>query len=257
MTDQVLDLPTSAEGGFRIGDVFSRSFSVFGRRFLPFVATTAVITSPILLLPLLNGLAGPRNVAPGKPDTRLEVVGFAVTFLTFALQYLAQAVVLSAAFQDMRGRANKLRDSAWIGITRLLPLAGTLIVTWLAIGLCWIVLAFPGIMVFTMTAVVIPVCVIEKRGPFASMSRSTELTKGNRWRILAIYLVSTLVTLLVSVTFSVLIVDLVGPWLGVFTSFVVSAVITTFTSILNTVVYHDLRVAKEGLDTDSIAAVFD
>ncbi len=33
--------------------------------------------------------------------------------------------------------------------------------------------------------------------------------------------------------------------------------VVAFGSIVGVVVYHDLRVAKEGIDTDRIAAVFD
>ena len=40
-------------------------------------------------------------------------------------------------------------------------------------------------------------------------------------------------------------------------SLVWSALWGAFYAILAVVTYHDLRVAKEGLDTDQIAAVFD
>jgi hypothetical protein len=36
-----------------------------------------------------------------------------------------------------------------------------------------------------------------------------------------------------------------------------SAFVGAFSAILGVVIYHDLRVAKEGVDTDQIAAVFD
>jgi hypothetical protein len=38
---------------------------------------------------------------------------------------------------------------------------------------------------------------------------------------------------------------------------VLQSVLGAFTSVVGVVMYHDLRVAREGLDTDRIAAVFD
>ena len=40
-------------------------------------------------------------------------------------------------------------------------------------------------------------------------------------------------------------------------SLIWSAIWTTFPAIPVVVTYHDLRVAKEGIDTDQIAAVFE
>jgi hypothetical protein len=45
--------------------------------------------------------------------------------------------------------------------------------------------------------------------------------------------------------------------LGKVVNMVWSAVWTAFFAIVIVVTYHDLRVAKEGVDTDQIAAVFE
>jgi len=41
----------------------------------------------------------------------------------------------------------------------------------------------PGLIVFTMWFVATPACVVERLGPFRSMGRSRQLTKGHRWKI--------------------------------------------------------------------------
>jgi hypothetical protein len=43
--------------------------------------------------------------------------------------------------------------------------------------------------------------------------------------------------------------NIVGLWIW-------SAIFTAFSAIVTTIIYHDLRVAKEGVDTEQIAAVF-
>ena len=57
----------------------------------------------------------------------------------------------------------------------------------LAVGVCAglaaILLVIPGIIVWCIYAVAIPVCVVERRGVSASLKRSSFLTRGNRWRI--------------------------------------------------------------------------
>ena len=48
-----------------------------------------------------------------------------------------------------------------------------------------------------------------------------------------------------------------GVTIGLVANLLWSALIGAFSAILGVVTYHDLRVAKEGVDTDQIAAVFD
>jgi hypothetical protein len=45
--------------------------------------------------------------------------------------------------------------------------------------------------------------------------------------------------------------------IGLIANLIWSALVGAFSAILGVVIYHDLRVAKEGVDTDQIAAVFD
>jgi hypothetical protein len=44
---------------------------------------------------------------------------------------------------------------------------------------------------------------------------------------------------------------------GAILGFVMQSVVSAFTTLAAVVMYHDLRVAKEGVDTNRIAAVFD
>jgi hypothetical protein len=118
-------------------------------------------------------------------------------------------------------------------------------------------LIVPGVMAITMLFVVIPVCVVEGLGPGASIKRSRELTKGQRWRILGIYLAPAIV-----ITICNLLLQRIG--LRVFGmpgyaagSFLVAAAGGSYQAIANIVTYHDLRAVKEGLQIEQLAAVFD
>jgi hypothetical protein len=47
-----------------------------------------------------------------------------------------------------------------------------------------------------------------------------------------------------------------GVWANIIGLWIWSAIVIAFGAIMTTIIYHDLRVAKEGVDTEQIAAVF-
>ena len=124
-------------------------------------------------------------------------------------------------------------------------------------GLAAIALLFPGFMVLTMLFVAAPVCVVERLGPFKSMGRSARLTKGHRWKIFGLWFATLLVEGIVQSVLTKLAVAGGASLLGTPVLVIWSAVYGAFSAVLAVVTYHDLRVAKEGVNTDQIASVFD
>jgi hypothetical protein len=247
MTDASLPLAHFAESDFSVGRVINRTASVFSRNFLPFCAVTALASLPTLLL--FKGGAG----VPTPRSAVLMLLGFALSII---LNTLSQAIVLYGAFQDMRGRPVSLSESLRVGWSRFFPIIGVAIsVTFLGM-LASIFFIFPGVMLFTMWYVATPACVVESLGPRRSMKRSSQLTKGYRWRIFGMMLAMWIPAMMVGGTISGLTLAL-GATLGLVLNLAWSAIWGAFYAILGVVAYHDLRVAKEGVDTEQIAAVFD
>jgi len=238
---------------FRVGNVFSRAWWVFSRNFFTFTLVTAFASVPSLLM-------------PANPLEHQGAAGLLVLLL-IVLGTLSQAVVLYAAFQVMRGRPVDLAESARIGLRRFFSIVGLAIVVSLLIALASALLLFPGVMLYTMWFVATPVCVVEQLGPFASMSRSRELTKGHRWKIFGLLLLLLIPAFIIGAIIGVVAVAITGGFLtlanamattvGQIVNLAWNAVWTAFFAILIVVAYHDLRVAKEGVDTDQIAAVFE
>ena len=245
---------------FRVGNVFSRAWWVFSRNFFSFTLVTAFASVPSLLMP---------RPTPGVPANPFDNLGIAsaLLLLLIVLGTLSQAVVLYAAFQVMRGRPVDLAESARIGLRRFFSIVGLAIVVSLLIALASALLLFPGVMLYTMWFVATPVCVVEQLGPFASMSRSRELTKGHRWKIFGLLLLLLIPAFIIGAIIGVVAVAITGGFLtlanamattvGQIVNLAWNAVWTAFFAILIVVAYHDLRVAKEGVDTDQIAAVFE
>jgi hypothetical protein len=259
MTDASLPAGRFTQSDFRIGNVFSRAWSVFSRNFLIFSLVTLVANLPSLFMP--RRLPGE---AIANPFQDLRTVGV-VIFILMVLSALSQAVLLYGAFEVMRGRPVNFGESLRIGLRRFFPIVGIAIVVVVLASMAAVLLIFPGIMLYVMWFVAAPVCVVERLGPFASMGRSRQLTKGHRWKIFGMLLLLLIPAIIIGA--------IVGAVMGAVGFLTVATAMSTtvaqivgliwkalwsaFLAILVVVTYHDLRVAKEGIDTDQIAAVFE
>src|SRR5215472_5480596 len=170
---------------------------------------------------------------------------------------LSQSMMIHGVFQDMRGRKFAIGVSIARGLRRFFPVIGTSIYAFFLVMIGMFLLIVPGFMAMMMLFVVIPACVVEGLGPGASIKRSRELTKGQRWRIFAIYLVPAIVG-----TVCNLLLQRIGlPAFGVpgysVGSFLVASIGGSYQAIANIVTYYDLRAIKEGLHIEQLAAVFE
>jgi hypothetical protein len=233
---------------FRIGDVLLRSWSVLSRNLPTFLVLSGIAS----LLPLLLQLFGPARPA-GRSFTWTDAVA---TLLDMVLSAFAQAIVVYAAFQDLRGRNVSPMESLSRGLARLLPVLGLSILVALAVGFGIVAFVIPGLIAIASLAVALPACVVERSGPFLSLSRSSDLTRGYRWPILGVAIALIIIGMIgdaligaaLSSTNALTITLATWAW----TTFAQS-----FQSVYAAILYHDLRAVKEGIGIEEIAAVFD
>ena len=121
----------------------------------------------------------------------------------------------------------------------------------------WVIaaIAIPGLMLYSALWVAVPAAVVERTGVVASMSRSATLTRGYRWRVFGIVLLLGLLNMTAG-WIATLPFDLGGTAHSV-AEFAVAAVFTAWSAVAAAVAYHDLRLEKEGIGVNEIAAVFD
>jgi hypothetical protein len=292
MTDISLPADRFSQGEFRIGRVFSRAWSLLARNFLKFMLVTVIAALPTLLIPRSSAANAANPFANIGAGTIGAMIG--AFLLLGILGALAHATILYAAAQSMRGQPVNLMASIQVALRRFFPLLGlgicllllfAVVLIGLSLGVFALsaisgdsvrtaisVLAVLGgivlIFLFYLTFfVATPACVIERLGPIRSMTRSRALTKGYRWKLLGLMLSIVLVLLLASVVVGVIafLVIFFGGTLptGLATSLslglniLMSGVWGAYFGIVVFVAYHDLRVAKEGIGTDQIAAVFE
>jgi hypothetical protein len=237
-------LPTSG-APFRIGVVLSKTFDLLSRHFGKFTLLTLVPMIPLLALAL---------VALGRPPSApFSALGVIAGLLTVVLSIVAQAMTLYGAFQAMRRQSFTIGQSLQVGFGRAVPVIGVALLVGLATGLASLLLLVPGLILMCMFYVAVPVCVIERPGVIASASRSAALTKGYRWSIFGLLLLVWVIAAVVGFVLT----RLGGGIVGALLHFAWQIVSIAFGAVLVAVVYHDLRVAKEGIDIESLVNVFD
>ena len=136
-------------------------------------------------------------------------------------------------------------------------MVGAALLVGILTGLAALALIVPGIMVACAFYVAVPACVIERIGPRASLKRSGELTRGNRWGVFGLVILVAVGTIILAGALAALGAVIGGAVLATIFTFVAEVVVEAFGAVVTAVVYHDLRVAKEGVDIDQIAGVFD
>src|SRR5262245_9938194 len=238
-----------AESDFRVGGVISRSASVLSRRFLTFFIVAMVALSPMVLL-----IWAP-TIWTTDPAQAFIMLGLRFVLL-MVLSTLSSAVILHAAFQDMRNRPVNLAESLKVGLSGFLPLmllspvaAAPLV---LSSTLQIIPVLILSLIFFTRWFVAVPACVVERLRLGKSLLRSRDLTKGHRGKIFGLVLLLLLLGLLVPLL--ELALSAVGGESSVVVGDLIStSIVGTTSSVIIAVTYHDLRAAKERIDIEQIA----
>ena len=269
---------TGGKGEFRVGGVIKRSFSILLTNAAPFGLLALLITVPGLLLAW--------GSAPPAPAAEAENYSINFSFgaefssiLDFFLAFVLMAALTYGSFQALKGRKGELFDYMAKGLTFVLPVlaiafvlvlllaalvalfAGTAVLGQQISNLLPII-ALPlivvlGFYVYIGLWAAIPVVVVERPGVFNALRRSWDLANGYRWRIFAVLLILIVIQMVLGAAVYILAAFLRNTALISIIGWVQSAFVSALFAVCATVGYHDLRVAKEGIGVDEIAAVFD
>jgi hypothetical protein len=263
----IADRP-AVNSNLRIGSVLAKTFSVFGRQFWKLLVLALPST---ILFYIYNIFVFPRLFTPLMQVTHsLVVYTFLVSYglsgiQRFAQETITEGMITYCAFQAIRGQPFTIGQSLARALRRLLPVVGVALSSAL-ITVLGAILLVPGAIAACVLYVAIPVCVIEKNGVFSSFGRSAALTKGNRWAIFGLLLLTGAVGLIVNIPLTYIVPLRIAAsgqnrtellWVLVVVRFAWFLVATAFGAVLTTTVYHDLRATNEGFDADKLAAVFD
>jgi hypothetical protein len=236
-----------------------------------------------LLLLWFTTLALARTTSAGAiPPAYFGTVVSLSVLVALSFNLICQAIILHVAFENMRNRSASIAEAMRVGLRRFFPL----LVLGIGIGILMMLvlsglsaatsaalplmsanaisrvaapivaglLGFAAIAIlYTTWFVAAAACIADRRGPFSALRRSAQLTKGHRWRIMGL----TLLLFIVLVIIRLLLSPPGGTIVTFLSHLTLSAVWGAFYAIVIAVCYHDLRVAKEGVDIEQIASVFD
>ena len=247
-------------GGVSVGGLLSTTFRVLSRNILPF----GIIAVVINLIPILMAMAlgqsfvtDPDALSSGFQEDFSSTFGLIAAWwlLSLLLGQFLTATLISGTVQDLRGERVHLGDCLGRAVRVIGPVMAVAILMLLAVFLGMILLLVPGIMVMVMLYVAVPVAVVERPGIFASLGRSRELTKGYRWHLFFVLVVVVGLSMVIQFVWNA--IPPLGWAIDLTAGVAIQAFVGALLSVVSAVAYLSLRQAKEGVDVDEIAAVFD
>ena len=258
-------------GSFEIGRVISRAFDVIANNAVTFLTLAVVMSLPTIAFRYFsafqsNQLAG--AFVPLGPNGYTSVAGTMALglFIYYIFANLLQAALTHGTIVALNGRKAGIGECLTTGLRHAIPLAVITFLASLGLILGFILLVVPFFILLTMWAVLTPVRVAEQTSIGETFSRSAELTSGFRWHIfglLVIYIVALwLVGLVVGLVSGITMIGSGGGIASFSTVYVVAngigTIITSlFGATLIASTYYELRMAKEGIGPEQLAAVFE
>ncbi|MCO5315079.1 MAG: hypothetical protein M9938_02790 [Solirubrobacterales bacterium] len=228
-----MNAATGSSGSLDIGGIFEMTTDLWKKTF-----GTVWIVALILLVPagIITGLL---NEGGGF----LQFIGSLVQMV--AGVWLAGAVVKVVEDARLDGRVDaSVGDLLGSVSSKIISLILLSIVLAILITIGYFLLIIPGVILTLMWIVTVPAMVVEDKGVFDSMSRSSDLTRDNRMRILGLGIL--LVIAYVAIIVAVFLLAAITPIIGIIVGIALTVIIYPWASIIVAVLYFDLREIKEG-----------
>jgi hypothetical protein len=263
--------PAPLERRFTVGGVVGRTVEVWWRHLLPFTLMSGVVYAPFAAAFALAGAVlaegAPGGALPpgGGGLARIGAAFAAASVATIALAVVQAGAVTVGTVRHLNGERARLGEMLSVGLRRGLPVVAAGFVVWLAVLAGTLLLVIPGVVVMVATSVAVPAAVVERKGAVGAFRRSLALTRGYRWPLFAAGFVLVVVVSVLSAigqAVASVLASLVLPAEHALAASLVlsqlgNALFSAIPTVGISVAYHDLRVAKEGVDTDALARVFE
>jgi len=244
-----------------LGELLDRSFFLYREHFLLFVGIIAVPTLVSLAFQLVGVAINPTGMKFSGLGIAWTILNWVIVLPIYATTHGATVLAVSKVHF---GQSTTVGESLSGIMGRVLGISFILFGIWMGVGIGFVLLIVPGIILWLMWSLAIPVTVLEDTGLADTARRSSELTKGSRWRIL---LICFLFVVLFYIMFLVFLTPLgvalsfymrtharhlgfplwylIGVPVGTFLS---SCLTGPLLSIALTLVYYDQKVRREAYD---------
>ena len=195
-----------------IGEVLSEAWNLYKRFLWQFFLTALVVFAVLDLLSALAAAAAGDSVAA-------EIFWAVIAFTIGIVGYFWVQGALVELVRDVRdGRADRSIGETYAAVRPRLPaLIAAGILAALGIGIGFLLLIVPGLILLTFWSMLVPVIVIEGSSAGDSFKRSFDVVRGDGWPVFGLILI-TFITVaiasgLIRLVFAPL-PDFLDDWLG-------------------------------------------
>lgn len=255
-----------------IGQILDQGFALYKRVFtatVPLLIGLQILTSPLSYQMLVAN----RNMQEllTSPDVEVAMSGIGELYGYIGIILLISLpLYMGLAFRIWKianGESSSLKDLMVVGLKRFIPFFFGMILFSLGVVFSSIFLLIPGIFLAIAWCLFPIANVVEGAGPIACLGRSYRLVKNNWWRTLAITGVVTIIMIALSgLSFLLVMFDMFGSvesvqdvakaaanasFISQFFSQIINAIVLPLNFCFYIVLYHDLKLRKEGDDVAS------
>jgi hypothetical protein len=260
---------TTALRPLSTGELLDRTFSLYRSHFGLFVGIFALPHLVVLAFQCVGlGFQSPGNQLANIFSTFFFSLG--ALFLTVIVSAASQAATVVAVSQVHLDRPASVMDSFSRVKGEIVGVIGLSMLVGLGVGFGLIALIVPGILLALMWSLAVPVKILENKGVTDAMSRSSDLTKGDRGRIFVIWLLFIVLSMAVSwlLQWPILVAagissrgmqHMAAGWraASLVATFTSQCLVGPLATIAFSLVYYDERVRKEAFDLQLMMTTLD
>ena len=241
-----------------LGDILSAAFEIYKNNAAKLITIVAIVVVPLqFVLHFLTGVAFAAkkeqvvignitvNTVAARSKGIVLLAGLVALLIVVVTTSALAAAITRAAAQTTIGDPVDVSASYSFGFKRFGTVFGASLLVGLVVAIGFIFLIVPGVYLWTIFAVTIPVVVIEGQGVTGAMSRSSTLAKGQFWHVLGTMFVAAILAGIVNS-----IISLFGGhnwFLGWIFGSIGSIITAPFTAMVSVLLYLDLRTRAESL----------
>ena len=239
-------------------EIFSTAFNLYLDNFVPLFLIAVVSGLPGFLYSQYNMHRVLSGEAMGPS------FGMLITLLVTTVGYtLGTGLTIELVSKKFLGKSQTMGEYISNITPFLLPIVGLAILEGLVVGLGFLLLIIPGVVLYMGLSLSSQVLIIERSGVVDSMKRSWELAKGHKGEIFGFLFVMGLITFAISAVLKFVLMPMLD--LGNIQSnlmahgivdYLFSAVINPMASCLLILIYFNLRIKKEGFGLEHMVDQF-
>lgn len=199
----------------RVGEVIGEAFSIYRQNVGPLLGSAIAVFVVVGLVSAL--LQSTDSVAIALIAAIIQLAGHAL--------YTGFVVKLVQDVRDGR-RDDTVGDLFSAAAPAILPLIAFGILFALGVGIGFVLLIVPGLVLLTFWSLGSPAIVVEGAGPIEAFGRSWRLVRGQAWSVFATLLVALLIVIGVGIVFGILAAPIGDGEAATYVASVLSSAIT-------------------------------